>query len=356
MPRSKHRSKHVEPVEAGEAVEAPVEVPVETPVGVPVETPIETPVEASEPEVAPPSASAARSDDQIVPWLLTHAVERGANAVHLDQEGNGLRVRYRVDGALEPGPRLQRAAGSVVCERVLASATLDARGAGAWEGTFDSKVAGETMTVQVVVVTTATGSHVVLRPTSRPEGTFTLEDLGVGVADAALLRAGLRTREGLFLLAAPTLALRQALCVAIRNEIGLDDRLIALVRGSFGVTLPNVVEFAVDGSTLFGDAVNAAALLDADAIVVDGTRDPDATRVAFNLAARPHLVVLVIDGTDAIDVVTEAAGAIGEVLVAGALAAVLIGSGDADAPIASAHLVTDEVRAALIGDGSAAAV
>lgn len=313
------------------------------------------PAEAAEPPRAAPTPS-VRTDDQIVPWLLTHAVERGANAVHLDQEGSGLRVRYRVDGALEPGPRLQRAAGSVVCERVLASATLAPRGAGAWEGTFDAQVAGVAMTVQVVMVTTATGSHIVLRPTSRPEGSYRLEDLGVGSADAALLRTGLRSQEGLFVLAAPTLPLRQALCVAVRDEIGLDDRLIALVRGSFGVTLPNVVEFAVDGATTTEDAVNAAALLDAEAIVVDGTRDPDATRVAFNLAAGPHLVVLVLDGTDAIAVVTEAVDAIGEVLVAGALAAVIIGRGDPDAPLATAHLVTDEVRAALIGDGSAAGV
>lgn len=315
---------------------------------------------AAEPEPPAPGSPApappgpTRVDDQIVPWLLTHAVERGANAVHVDQEGSGVRVRYRVDGALEPGPRLQRAAGSVVCERVLASATLDERGAGAWAGTFDAQVAGVAMTVQVVVVTTTTGSHIVLRPTPHPKGSFTLEDLGVVATDAAVLRAGLRTREGLFLLAAPTLPLRQALCAAIRNEIGLDDRLIALVRGSFGMTLPNVVEFAVSESTTMCDAVSAAALLDADAIIIDGICDADATRVAFNLAAGPHLVVLVVDGTDAIEVVTEAANAIGEVLVAGALAAVVIGSGDADAPIASAHLVTDEVRAALIGDGPAA--
>lgn len=313
------------------------------------------PAEAAEAPRAAPTAS-ARTDDQIVPWLLTHAVERGANAVHLDQEGTGLRVRYRVDGALEPGPRLKRAAGSVVCERVLASATLAPRGAGAWEGTFDAQVAGIAMTVQVVMVTTATGSHIVLRPTSRPEGSYTLEDLGVGSADAALLRTGLRSRKGLFVLAAPTLPLRQALCVAVRNEIGLDDRLIALVRGSFGVTVPNVVEFAVDGATTTEDAVNAAELLDAEAIVVDGARDPDATRVAFNLAAGPHLVVLVLDGTDAIAVVTEAVDAIGEVLVAGALAAVIVGRGDPVAPLATAHLVTDEVRAALIGDGSATGV
>ena len=314
------------------------------------------PVEADEPPSPsspwpPPSPNAARLDDQIVPWLLTHAVERGANAVHLDQEGDGVRVRYRVDGALEPGPRLQRAAGNVVCERVLASATLDARGTGAWEGTFAADVAGEARTVRVVVVTTATGSHIVLRPTADGDGDLTLEDLAVGPADAAALRAVLRAREGLLLVAAPTHALRQSVSGAIRNEIGRDDRLVALVRGRFGIKVPNVVEFAVDATNEIGDAVSAAALLDPDAIIIDGTRDPNATRVAFNLAAGPHVVVLVVEGTDAIEIVTEAAEAIGEVLVAGALAAVLIASGEADAPRASSHLVTDEVRAALIGDG-----
>ena len=126
-------------------------------------------------------------------------------------------------------------------------------------------------------------------------------------------------REGLLLAAAPTHALRLAVSSAIRNEIGLDDRLVALVRGRFGVKVPNVIEFSVDATNEVGDAVGAASLLDPDAIIIDGTNDPKATNVAFNLAAGPHVVVLIVEGSDAIEVVTEAADTIGEVLVAGAL-------------------------------------
>ena len=48
----------------------------------------------------------------MVVWLLTEAVRREATAVHLDQSADGLRIRYRVDGAIVPGPSLPRDLGN----------------------------------------------------------------------------------------------------------------------------------------------------------------------------------------------------------------------------------------------------
>lgn len=298
-------------------------------------------------------------------WLLGDASTRNATAVHLDLEGDGLCLRYRVGDTLESGPHLQRAAGNLVCQRILETTTeLAPRGAGAWEGTFDTDVDAVRVIVRVSVVSTKRGSHVVLRPAVRRTDHARLEDLGLDAVDAGTLRRLLHGPDGLVVVCAPTAGLREAVAVVAAREIGTDDRLVALVRGDGGVEVPGAIEPAPRVSEpavthcvlSAADRVTAAMLLDAHAIVIAATGHAATTRVAFDAAAHRELVVLVVEGDDPVVVVTDLAELVGEVLVAGTLAAVVVWSGSADAPSASLHVVTDEVRHALLGDESVAAV
>jgi hypothetical protein len=246
---------------------------------------------------------------------------------------------------------MQRTAGKLVCARVLAAAAIEPQGAGAWEGAFGAEVAGHAVTIRVAVVMTTPGTHIVLR-TESGGGGDSFDALGMPSDDVVTLRAILSAGAGVVVLAAPKPEQREALSRATAEEIGLEARFVAVVRSLRGTALTNTVDLIADGGSSIHDAVAAAKLLRPDAVIIDLGDESEAAGLAFEMAAHAHLVVLVADGNDAVAVVTGLVESLGEVVVAGALNAVVVASGDAGAPNAAAHIVTDDVRSAILAGAS----
>ncbi|MBM3659576.1 MAG: hypothetical protein FJW95_08745, partial [Actinobacteria bacterium] len=261
------------------------------------------------PPVAPPepagAADAARpiddaTDLQILVWLLTEAVRRDATAVHLDHSSAGLRIRYRVDGSLVPGPSLPETSGTMVCHRLLKAAALDPAGDGLHEGAFDTVVDGRSITCHVIATTTASGTHVVVR-TGEAVQPGRLEDLRIGPSDAVSVRAILHEGRGAVVVAAPLPAVAAAVVRVLVDETGPDGHVVvtALRRGA-----P-----VVDGAVRLGpdagadDVVRFARAFGADLFVTDA--DDAATRRAAVEVAGDRLVILAVLGQDPSDVVAE---------------------------------------------------
>jgi len=285
------------------------------------------------------------ADLQIVVWLLTEAVRQEATAVHLDHGEDGLRIRYRVDGGVVPGPTLPRASGTVVCHRLLAAAQLDPAGDGLHEGAFDVVVEGRSLTCRVAAASTPSGTHVVVR-TGPADCAGRLEDLRIAPADLAALRGVLADAHGVVVVAASAPGLRARLVHAVIDEIGPDDHVIVAVPCVGGMGMPRGVVLAPASTALPDGVVRAAALLGGDTLVVE-TDDTDTVRSAFD-AASELLVLVVADGDDPSLVAAGLVERVGGFLVAGMLRAVLTGSEEAGMTTGEVHVVTDEVCRAIL--------
>lgn len=309
--------------------------------------PSPSPTAAEAPEAgAGPTTEATVEDPtevQILVWLLAEAVGRDATAVHLDHSTAGLRIRYRVDGALVPGPSLPEASGTVVCHRLLAAAALDAAAGGLHEGAFDTMVDDRSITCHVTAMATASGTHVVVR-TADAVRPGRLEDLRVGPSDAVAVRAILHEGRGAVVVAGPLPAATAEVVRVLADETGPDGHVVvtALRRG-----MP-VVEGAVRlGPEAVGaDVARCATALGADLLVTDA--DDTATRRAAVESAAERLVIIAAVGQDPSDVVAELVADAGAVPVAGALRAVLVAGGGPDGAEATVNVVSEDVCRAIL--------
>lgn len=297
---------------------------------VPVDAPFETPVDDA-------------TDLQILVWLLTEAVRRDATAVHLDHSSAGLRVRYRVDGALVPGPSLPETAGTVVCHRLLGAAALDPTDDGLHEGAFDTLVDGRSITCHVTATTTASGTHVVVR-TGEATQPGRLEDLRVGPSDAVAVRAILHEGRGAVVVAAPLPAAAAEVVRVLVDETGPDSHVVvtALRRG-----VP-----VVDGAVRLGPETGAAEVarvaraFAADLLVTDA--DDAATRRAAVEAAGERLVILAVVGSDPSDIVAELVTDTDAATVAGAVRAVMVATGGPSGIEVAVNVVSEDVCRAIL--------
>ena len=123
-------------------------------------------------EVAGTRASAMTpASDRVVAWLLAHAADVGASAVHLVEQPPELRVRASVNGQMRDTTLLPAATGDILVRRVLRAVGLDADTAVPQNGWLHSAEPGFGPRVRVTTASTGTGRTVVCameRPTVGP--------------------------------------------------------------------------------------------------------------------------------------------------------------------------------------------
>ena len=285
----------------------------------------------------------ARPDDRIVDWLLSEALRLGAAAVHLDHDEDGLRIRYRIGHKLTAGPRLPRAAGTIVCHRLFAAAMLDSAGDGVHEGRFDADVDGRPITCRLAATSTSAGTHVIVRTHPRLHVGRRFEDLGMSGHDAAMMRRVLNDNRGVVISAAANAPLRESLTRTIIDEIGPEDSAIAVIGDQSKVVIARAIRLPSE----VVPAIHAAEMLGCDTIVVGGPVDRSATRGLFD-AASEKLVVLELPGDDPSAVAAKLVDNVSAFLVAGTLRAVLVARDDLGTATVTLHLVTDDVCRAIL--------
>lgn len=306
----------------------------------PLDEPAPDRVEAApEPAAATLPEVADASDLQIVLWVLTEAVHRDASAIHLDHGDDGLRIRYRVDGALVPGPLLPRDSGTVVCERLLEAAQLEPTAAGLAEGVFETLVDDRSITCRMTALTTATGTHLVVRTgtTARAER---LEDLAVDRACASAVRAILQEGQGVVVVASTVPAAATDVCRVLVDETGPERHVVVDVTRDGSAARPGAVALALESATDGDRVVATARALGADVLVLD-VDDADIRRAAFGAAA-DLLLVLRVQGDDATGVAAALVDEVGAPVVANVLRIVVVAGTDPYRPTAEVHLVTDD--------------
>jgi len=313
--------------------------------------PVDNPFSRSAPSEPDVECKAERPEDrvdgQIVDWLLSEAERRGASAVHLDHDEDGLRIRYRIGDKLLSGPRLPRAAGTIVCHRLFAAARLDFAGAGVHEGRFDADVDGRPLTCRLAATSTSAGTHVVVRTHPRPRLGRRFEDLGVVGQHAAAMRRILEDKRGVVIAAAASAPLRESVTRTIIDEIGPDDSAIAVIGDDCTLAIPGAMRLAASSTGEIVAAIRTAEMLSSDTLVLSGSTDRDATRAAFD-AASDQLVILELAGDDPSTIATMLVDNVSAFLVAGTLRAVVVARENRGATTTSVHLVTDEVCRAIL--------
>lgn len=235
--------------------------------------------------------------------ILRNALAKGASDVHIEPYEKGMRVRYRIDGALyhEMDPPLGYGASLVGKFKQQAGLDVGDRRQ-PLEGRLRFK-AGKDREVAFHVVTLPTifGEALRLRLLDRAALPSDLARTGLDGEPLRQVRAALHRAHGLVLVAGPAGAGKSTtLCTAI-GELTSDSVRIATVEDPVEYHLQGVSQVQVghDGGLSFAAAVRAVLRQDPDVVMVSELRDFDTAELCARAAAAGRRVLAAVPAGDA---------------------------------------------------------
>ena len=257
--------------------------------------------------------SEAESEDAVALCedLLRSAAMRQASDIHIDPSKDGVRLRFRVDGALEDYRRLPLAAQSSMVSRLKVLAGMDiAEKRAPQDGRFTWSAASGSHAVDIRAATLPTkyGERMTLRLLALQTESLTLERLGMAPKDLACFAEAIEKPHGLILLSGPTGSGKSTtLYAAIRRLISQRDLNVVTIEDPIEYDIGGVAQVEVDSAdkVSFNKALRSVLRHDPDVVMIGEIRDAETADVAIKSALTGHLVFSTLHTNSAASSVTR---------------------------------------------------
>lgn len=243
---------------------------------------------------------------KIVAVVINHAVEGNASDIHIENTGEKVQVRYRVDGTLHTTLVLPLTSfdGIIARIKILAKLRLDEKRK-PQDGSFATVIDERKIEFRVSTFPAYYGEKVVLRILDSEKGIKSLEDLDATAANLAMIRDAISRPYGLILISGPTGSGKSTTLYSMLNEVDKE--------GSNVVSLEDPVEYQIPGVTqsqvmpeigyTFASGLRSILRQDPNVIMVGEIRDKETAQLAIQAALTGHLVLSTIHTNSAIGII-----------------------------------------------------
>jgi type IV pilus assembly protein PilB len=264
---------------------------------------------------------------RLVDRLLRQSIDDGASDIHIEETGEDVRVRARIDGRLRQTIDLPAASRRAVLSRIKVIAGMDiAVRRRAQDGRVHFEHGGRHLTLRVSTLPVNGGEKAVVRILDAESAPRSLGDLGLSSPDLLQLRSLLKKGEGVLLSAGPTGSGKSTTLFAALSEMDRDTRNVVTLEDPVEYRLPGASQIQVDRRAGLGfpEALRAVLRQDPDVVMIGEIRDRETAEIAMSAAVTGHLVLSTIHTTDAPGAITRLLHmGVPPFLVAGGLAGVL---------------------------------
>jgi len=245
---------------------------------------------------------------KLVNMVITRAVEGRASDIHIEPFENHVKVRYRIDGALnelEPLPKRLQAA---VISRVKIMSRLNiAERRLPQDGRIRLRVSGRDIDLRVSTIPTIYGESVVMRILDRGSALIVLDRLGFSNDVLREYKKLIIAPYGMLLVTGPTGSGKTTTLYASLREINSSDKKI--------ITIEDPIEYQIEGinqiqvmpkiGLTFANGLRHIVRQDPDIIMVGEIRDIETADIAIHAALTGHLVFSTLHTNDAPGAVTR---------------------------------------------------
>jgi general secretion pathway protein E len=249
---------------------------------------------------------------KLVHSTLYDAMMAGASDIHLENDAQGLIIKYRLDGVLNlvaqtPG----REMAEQVISRIKVMAELDiAERRIPQDGRFKIIMRGREIDLRVSIMPGVFGEDAVLRILDRQQLAdelkgITLDRLGFDDDALRLIRKLSHEPYGMFLVTGPTGSGKTTTLYAAISEINTGQDKIITIEDPVEYQLPGVLQIPVNekkGLT-FVRGLRSILRHDPDKIMVGEIRDPETAQIAVQSALTGHLVFTSVHANNVYDVI-----------------------------------------------------
>jgi general secretion pathway protein E len=245
---------------------------------------------------------------QTVNRILQEAISVGASDIHFEPNSEGLRVRYRVDGALRFGETLPLAAAAAINSRVKIMAKLDiAEHRLPQDGRIQIKIAGRDINIRVSTVPILYGESIVIRILDKSRVIYDFDFLGLDADTLARFQHILTNPTGIFLVTGPTGSGKSTTLYTGLSQINSIEKKIITVEDPIEYQMEGVNQIAVHNKIglTFANVLKTILRQDPDIIMVGEMRDAETARIAVQAALTGHLVLSTLHTNDAVSGITR---------------------------------------------------
>jgi type II secretory ATPase GspE/PulE/Tfp pilus assembly ATPase PilB-like protein len=253
-----------------------------------------------------------RPDDMLA-YLVQQAYELKASDIHLENQKENVRVRYRIDGVLHPVALISHENYRHLAASIASAANVSTNEAEPQTGHISRayKLAtGEEVNINLRVETVPTvyGMDVVMRLFNMKLEMLKLENLGLSRQEAAVVNDVIQHPTGMVLIVGPTGSGKTTTLYSLINTLNTTERKIITLEDPVEYNMAGVVQIPVTGELEghdFAERLRAVLRLDPDVVMVGEIRDQDTARTALQGALTGHLVLSTFHASSAAAALTR---------------------------------------------------
>jgi type IV pilus assembly protein PilB len=247
------------------------------------------------------------SDDapvvQVVDRILTQAIRDRASDVHIEPGDQGVRIRFRVDGALKEVLTLPDVMGPGLVSRIKIMAGMNiVERRRPQDGQLTTTIDGADVDVRVATVATIAGESCVLRVLDKSRSLYRLGDLGMPADTHAMYSKIVRAPFGMMLCAGPTGSGKTTTLYATLSEVNNPTLNVMTIEDPVEYVFPSINQIQTNeqAGITFATGLKSILRQDPDVILVGEIRDVETARVATQSALTGHFVISSMHATDSV--------------------------------------------------------
>ncbi|CEN31941.1 GspE/PulE family protein [Paraclostridium sordellii] len=245
---------------------------------------------------------------RLVHNILETAVRMKASDIHIERDGDFMRIRFRIDGILSEYMKMNSRPYKAVISRVKIMAGLNiSEKRLPQDGRIFLNVDNRPIDYRVSTMPTSKDEKVVMRVLDRTTFMVSKEKLGLNKKNIQVYDELLENPYGLILVVGPTGSGKTTTLYAMLNQLNSIEKNI--------LTIEDPVEYELDGINQsqinykagldFANALRAFLRQDPDIIMVGEIRDLDTAQIGIRAALTGHLVLSTLHSNTAVSAISR---------------------------------------------------
>jgi len=241
---------------------------------------------------------------KLVNEIFMEAINERASDIHIEPYENDLRVRFRIDGVLQPAsvpPQIRSFQAAIISRLKIMSNLNIAEKRLPQDGRIKLQVGGRQIDIRVSVIPMLFGEGIVMRILDKSTVMFTLPELGMDDLTFGRFNELIDQPHGIILVTGPTGSGKTTTLYAALQEIVSDEIKV--------LTVEDPVEYHLDGinqiqinpkiKMTFSRGLRAILRHDPDAVMIGEIRDAETAEAAIQASLTGHLVLSTLHTNDA---------------------------------------------------------
>ncbi|MDR3125883.1 MAG: GspE/PulE family protein [Candidatus Nomurabacteria bacterium] len=250
-----------------------------------------------------------KSDD-ILDYLISQASKLNASDIHIENNEDNVRVRFRIDGTLHPIAILTKEKFRILFSAIASVADVSVAAREAQSGHVVKKFTmsdgtKQTLNMRVETVPTAYGQDIVMRLFNFDSNMLNLDQLGFSEDERKVIDDIVAHPRGMVMVVGPTGSGKSTTLYSILNALNTTERKIITLEDPIEYEIPGVTQIPIDTNNEkntgdgFAEAFRAVLRLDPDVVMVGEIRDNDTAKTAIQASITGHLVLCTFHAEDA---------------------------------------------------------